>query len=857
MPAYHSGNLSKTGRPDFNYPLRPTTKDLTVPLGPRNMMVTAPYKIGATDIRWDNPKLIPQNSGLNILGVNVYRSINNPYGPYEKVSDTPVGVLFYRDESQEQLITEDVTATLQYSTEPDAKWRVWAQHRPIVHSGSNGTTTDNIQDVIVEIDDGSGTFVEVPAFTLSGKTGEVILISNPTYNQDVEQIIPPRLPWPPGGKVKLTYRYLKHSVLSRLSQRIFYKVTTVAVNPSDNSLRIETPIEEVEWRSTADIEEIDWIWREAILRNRWILEQGGESAKVFVRKWMGEKCPCYEDSHGQSRGDCETCFPAGTEITMGDFTRKSIELIQKGNKILTHKGNVKEVSETMSRDINEELIEINSIHKIKITPTKDHPLLIIKKEDARCKRCTKMTCTGFGTKIYCKGKAESGYWKNDCNRTIVDKIRWIKADEVEEGDYLIFPIPKGESEEFTIPELKFMGYYAAEGWTAKRDNKKGGMTKEDKRVLFGFNKNEIDTCIKELKECAKKFGHKININKTSSGENGVSITVSSVDAVKLVLLNLGKYSDKKQASFRLVWQSPINLLNFLGTYLNGDGYQCFNRTSTKIGCSSASYQMIRQIQIMLMRCGIVSNFISRTRMVSNPLRPGFHKTTSYELIVGKSYMSLLADYSFYKKQKVMRSGQCFLNSGFVFYPVKNINKIKHKGKVYNLEVKDDNSYIANGVAVHNCFGTSIIGGYSGPFEILIAPPEAEKTIDLLDMGLHIRYDYMTWAGPFPIINERDVIVRQSNERYLVGPVNYQGSKGAIYQQHFTISYVDEGDIRYEIGVPGGQTTVPESTDLYREESSTPGQPLKTPASPVIPLKPEIPRDKIMLGKSVSWENITY
>jgi hypothetical protein len=205
----------------------------------------------------------------------------------------------------------------------------------------------------------------------------------------------------------------------------------------------------------------------------------------------------------------------------------------------------------------------------------------------------------------------------------------------------------------------------------------------------------------------------------------------------------------------------------------------------------------------------------------------------------------------------MRSGQCFLNSGFVFYPVKNINKIKHKGKVYNLEVKDDNSYIANGVAVHNCFGTSIIGGYSGPFEILIAPPEAEKTIDLLDMGLHIRYDYMTWAGPFPIINERDVIVRQSNERYLVGPVNYQGSKGAIYQQHFTISYVDEGDIRYKIGVPGGQTTVPESTDLYREESSTPGQPLKTPASPVIPLKPEIPRDKIMLGKSVSWENITY
>jgi hypothetical protein len=471
MPAYTSGNLSKTGRPDFNYPLRPMTRDLTIPNGPKNIMVTAPYKTGATDVRWDNPKLIPQNNGLQILGVNVYRSIDNPYGPYQLVNETPVGVLFYRDETIEQLITEDVTNTLQYSTEPDGKWRVWAQNRPIIIPGSNGKVTDNITDIIVEIDDGSGTFVEVPAFTLSGKTGEVILISRPTYNQDVEQVIPPRLPYPPNGKVKLTYKYLKHSVLSRLSQRIYYKATTVAVNPLDNSKQIETPIEEVEWRSTADIEEIDWIWREAILRNRWILEQGGERAKIFVRKWMGPICPEYEGSHGQSRADC-------------------------------------------------------------------------------------------------------------------------------------------------------------------------------------------------------------------------------------------------------------------------------------------------------------------------PL----------------------------------------------------------------------------------CYGTSILMGYSGPFEILIAPPEAEKTIDLLDMGLHINYGYMTWSGPFPIINERDVIVRQNNERYVVGPVNYQGSKGAIYQQHFTISYIDEGDIRYQIGVPGGQDQVPASTDLYRENyedktdpsnSRGPGQPLSSPASPVIPLKPEIPRNKILLGKTVQWENITF
>ena len=59
MPVYHSGKLSKTQRPDYNYPLRPQTRDLTLPFGPRNLQVTSPYKTGATDVRWDNPNLIP------------------------------------------------------------------------------------------------------------------------------------------------------------------------------------------------------------------------------------------------------------------------------------------------------------------------------------------------------------------------------------------------------------------------------------------------------------------------------------------------------------------------------------------------------------------------------------------------------------------------------------------------------------------------------------------------------------------------------------------------------------------------------------------------------------------------------
>jgi hypothetical protein len=133
---------------------------------------------------------------------------------------------------------------------------------------------------------------------------------------------------------------------------------------------------------------------------------------------------------------------------------------------------------------------------------------------------------------------------------------------------------------------------------------------------------------------------------------------------------------------------------------------------------------------------------------------------------------------------------------------------------------------------------------------LIAPPETERSVELADMGLHVRYDWMTWTSNWPLLNPRDIIVRQNNERFIVGPVNYQGQRGAIFQQHFTISFIDHGDIRYKIGITGGETEVPESTDLYREER-------KSDASPVINRKPEIPEEKIIRGRTVTFENITY
>jgi hypothetical protein len=430
--------------------------DLTPPVAPHNLIVTSPYNVSKIDIRWDNPTILPQNSGLNIIGVNVYRSTDNPIGPYVKLNDAPVTVLFFRDETQEaQVMMENATPTLKFKLEPDARWLIYSKNKPIIMPGTNGQATLRVQDVLVEIDNGDGVFITVPAFSIDGITGEIQLISQPVFNYETQQILPPRLPVPPNGRVRISYTYIKNKVLTLLNQRLYYKVATVAIDPNDPTKTIETPLNEISERNPFDIEEIDWVWREAVLRNRWILEQAGERVKVFIRKTMGQTAPSHQTIHGQSYND-----------------------------------------------------------------------------------------------------------------------------------------------------------------------------------------------------------------------------------------------------------DPISL------------------------------------------------------------------------------------------------------------------------------------------------GTNIIGGYDGPYEIIIAPPETEKMIELADMGLHIRYDWETWTGPFPLLNTRDVIVRQNNERYAIGPVNPQGQRGAIFQQHFTMSLIEQGDIRQQIPITGGETQVPPAFDPFRQKPPT-------EASPAVNNKPQIPPERIIRGKTVTFENISF
>jgi hypothetical protein len=100
-----------------------------------------------------------------------------------------------------------------------------------------------------------------------------------------------------------------------------------------------------------------------------------------------------------------------------------------------------------------------------------------------------------------------------------------------------------------------------------------------------------------------------------------------------------------------------------------------------------------------------------------------------------------------------------------------------------------------------CFGSGFVGGFDGPFTVIIAPLTTEQRVQQTDRGLKLAYQIETWLGPAPIVSQRDMIIRRNGDRCLVGPITpVEGPGGVMVQQHFVIEVLDSTDIRYKFPV---------------------------------------------------------
>lgn len=288
------------------------------PAPPLNLFMTSGYEPGVIDLAWDDPAHLSRNSRFCLCGINIYRSFDSEFGPYHLLTDVPIGATFWRDRTDVVVEEESISDgqwVLRGETTAELRRKRYVLRtlrRPIVKSGSQGVWADSPEDVEVWVDGQRANIRRV-----NGYAGEIEI--DPIRYPNVElQNLDPAVAPVDNSEVVVVYRHVRNLVQTDLAQRIFYRVTTVGVpitkpietaQPQDF---VETPLERAAFTSNAEIEKLDYIWREAVRRNQWILSQGGERVRVLIRKRAGIPCDCViRASSHQPMNDCHRCYGTG------------------------------------------------------------------------------------------------------------------------------------------------------------------------------------------------------------------------------------------------------------------------------------------------------------------------------------------------------------------------------------------------------------------------------------------------------------------------------------------------------------------------------------------------------------------
>ena len=289
---------------------------MSAPFPPTNVQVITGYQSGVLDIRWDNPIDLFENTTFEILGVNIYRSVGTDRGPFHRINQAPVGGSFYRDLTSSRKITKEVV-TDWISKGHTANNKAWIlrtnfpiHKKEAIPPYDTPTFANKPKDVRVFIDG-----VEVVVDNVFGRSHEITIVNQSYFDPIREVKVNPVLPTA-NSVITVSYWTNENYIPSSLGKKIFYRVTAVALDDTNASGLSETALSDCQAVSNIEVETLDYIWREAMRRNNWILEQGGERVKLFVRKQMGIVCNCTRDERTleyskQPSNRCLTCYGTG------------------------------------------------------------------------------------------------------------------------------------------------------------------------------------------------------------------------------------------------------------------------------------------------------------------------------------------------------------------------------------------------------------------------------------------------------------------------------------------------------------------------------------------------------------------
>ena len=415
------------------------------------------------------------------------------------------------------------------------------------------------------------------------------------------------------------------------------------------------------------------------------------------------------------------CLLPGT-IIHSNPNLKAIESFKKNDRVLTHKGNYRKVKEIYSRPYKGYVYHIKPRYfTLGLTTTEEHPFYAIK----TLKNCswTSGICKPTHPHIKrCVTKAHRRY-----------KPQWILAKNLEIGDVILYPrlknikdakLLKIGKDDVNVDKdfCRLVGYYLAEGYSNGRDG-----------IGFAFNKNE-EKFVNDVKNLISKI---FNVN-IKEGKTKGDIIVYSNSLRRFFEKNF--YSnDKKRAyskcmpSWMLYFPLEKQVEIFKGWWYGDKG-------------STSSRLLMNQFKIICLRLGIIPSIFVDSRemhklrgkhvLKGRTIEARYDNYILNRLTFFEDKFDLLKD-DFFKDFKRDKFKYGWMDDNYAYLPILKMNKSYYEGKVYNLEVEKDNSYVSEFAVIHNCWTPwfSLFGSMSGFDSVKECFKDQTKHIHAIETGM--------------------------------------------------------------------------------------------------------------------------
>lgn len=401
------------------------------------------------------------------------------------------------------------------------------------------------------------------------------------------------------------------------------------------------------------------------------------------------------------------CVIKNTKI----LTKEGFKYVQDvidGDIVLTHNGNWKKVIKTYRRFYQGKInILKKRFYKSVLGVTPDHPILSYKIE--KCQYDKNLKC-----KPTCK-KQSSVYAKYGCPKLYENyEYKWEDSENLSINHYLPFPKIKDEIDcPYSDREMYLFGLFLAEG------DYSGG---RGLRFNLGLHEEDLhEKCINYIKE-----EYNIDPCFDTSSQGSLRITFCKASLSREWENMFGKGTRNKTIPMEFIFFPKNKLQLLIDGYADGDGWKRKkdrNRViDNETSIFTSSINLCNMFKLILNKLNIIPSITIR-KPTQNVYQGRIIKAN------GEGY-----DITFWNSDK--RSSTSFQNDDYLYVPLMNNEKIDYEGFVYNLEVEDDNSYIADDFVVHNCLRGLDFG---------IVEKDGEY-------ALHTKVIYRSWhlAAGFPV-----------------------------------------------------------------------------------------------------------